>query len=213
MNKFKVIIFDMDGVLVDTEHYYYTRRETFLNDKGISIEHLSPLDFIGGNMEQVWHMILADDYDQWDVQALQAAYTQYKLEHTIPYDTLLFSDTTTILSALTKKGYRLGLASSTAKLEILKALKMTKLDQYFDVILSGDEFKESKPNPEIYLEAMKELNVSANDTLIIEDSTKGIAAGVAAGATVWGIRDHQFGLDQSSAAELFDNLTQINSRL
>lgn len=213
MNKFKVIIFDMDGVLVDTEHYYYTRRETFLTSKGISIKHLSPLVFIGGNMKQVWQMILADDYDKWDVPALQAEYMQYKRDHTIPYDTLLFSDAPTILEELTKKGYRLGLASSTAKIEILKALDMTNLAKYFDVVLSGDDFKESKPNPEIYQVAMKELDAAPTETLIIEDSTKGITAGVAAGATVWGIRDHQFGLDQSGAVELFDTLTQINARL
>lgn len=213
MSKFKAVIFDMDGVLVDTEHYYYTRRETFLTSKGISIKHLSPLVFIGGNMKQVWHMILADDYDKWDVKALQEEYKQYKLDHSIPYDTLLFSDAPTILEELTKKGYRLGLASSTAKLEILSALKTTKLERYFDVVLSGDDFNESKPNPEIYQVAMKELDVKPTETLIVEDSTKGIAAGVAAGATVWGIKDYRFGLDQSGAVELFDTLTEINSRL
>ena len=74
MSKYKVIIFDMDGVLVDTEAYYYNRRKTFLTRKGISIDHLSPLVFIGGNMKQVWHMILADDYEKWDVPALEAEY-------------------------------------------------------------------------------------------------------------------------------------------
>ena len=118
MNKFKAIIFDMDGVLVDTESYYYTRRQNFLDSKGISIAHLSPLDFIGGNMRQVWYMILRDDYDKWDVPALQAEYTQYKLAHAIPYDTLLFSDAKSTLDALKAKGYKLGLASSTIKLEI-----------------------------------------------------------------------------------------------
>ena len=90
---------------------------------------------------------------------------------------------------------------------------MTNLAKYFDVVLSGDDFKESKPNPEIYQVAMKELDAAPTETLIIEDSTKGITAGVAAGATVWRIRDHQFGLDQSGAVELFDTLTQINARL
>ena len=51
MSKYKVIIFDMDGVLVDTEAYYYNRRKTFLTLKGISIDHLSPLVFIGGKHE------------------------------------------------------------------------------------------------------------------------------------------------------------------
>ncbi len=213
MSKFKAIIFDMDGVLIDTEPYYYTRRQTFLDTKGISIAHLSPLDFIGGNMKQVWYMILRGDYDKWDVPALQAEYTQYKLNHAIPYDTLLFSDAKSTLVALKAEGYKLGLASSTIKLEILRAMKMTGLLPYFEVVLSGDDFEESKPNPEIYQVAMAKLGVAPEESLVIEDSEKGIDAGVDSGATVWGIRDHRFGLDQSRADELFENLTEIAGRL
>ncbi|MDR1606583.1 MAG: HAD family phosphatase [Streptococcaceae bacterium] len=209
MSKFKAIIFDMDGVLVDTEHYYYDRRQQFLDSKGISIAHLSPLNFIGGNMKQVWQMILRDDYDNWDVPALQAEYVQHKLDHPIPYDQLLFPDAVSTLEILTAKGYQLGLASSTAKVEILRALKTTQLMPYFEVILSGDDFKESKPNPEIYRVAMAKLGVTPEETLIIEDSEKGIAAGVDSGATVWGIEDKRFGLDQSRALLLFETLTQL----
>ena len=90
---------------------------------------------------------------------------------------------------------------------------MTQLLPYFEIILSGESFKESKPNPEIYEVAMKRLSVTPEETLIIEDSQKGIAAGVASGATVWGIKDYHFGLDQRRAARLFDTLTQIDAHL
>lgn len=78
MEKFKAIIFDMDGVLFDTETFYYRRREKFLADKGISIKHLPPSFFIGGNMKQIWRDILCDDLDKWDTDQLQKEYSIYK---------------------------------------------------------------------------------------------------------------------------------------
>ena len=164
----EAIIFDMDGVLFDTEKYYYDRRASFLGQKGISIDHLPPSFFIGGNTKQVWENILRDDYDKWDVSTLQEV-----------------------------------------KADIFRALEENRLQGFFDIVLSGEEFKESKPNPEIYLTALKQLNVQASRALIIEDSEKGIAAGVAADVEVWAIRDNQFGMDQSAAKGLLDSLTDV----
>lgn len=205
---YKAIIFDMDGVLFDTEAFYYKRRELYLAGHGIYIHHIPKSYFIGGNMKQVWYKILGEDYDKWDVPALQAGYLQHKKDHPLPYKDLLFPDVKKTLSSLKAKGYKLGLASSSMKADILRALKENDLTAYFEVALSGEEFAETKPHPEIYQTACAQLGVSPEETLVIEDSEKGIAAGKAAGATVWGIRDHRFGLDQSQADRLVESLTE-----
>ena len=85
MENFNAIIFDMDGVLFDTETFYYHRREKFLAKKGISIKHLPPSFFIGGNMKQIWRDILRDDYENWDIHKLQEEYTIYKHNRPLPY--------------------------------------------------------------------------------------------------------------------------------
>ena len=190
----EAIIFDMDGVLFDTEKYYYDRRASFLGQKGISIDHLPPSFFIGGNTKQVWENILRDDYDKWDVSTLQEEYNTYKQNNPLPYKELIFPDVLKVLNEVKSQGLKIGLASSSVKA---------------DIVLSGEEFKESKPNPEIYLTALKQLNVQASRALIIEDSEKGIAAGVAADVEVWAIRDNRFGMDQSAAKGLLDSLTDV----
>ncbi|MBM7636454.1 HAD family hydrolase [Streptococcus saliviloxodontae] len=209
----KGIIFDMDGVLFDTEKFYYDRRETFLNERGISIDHLPPSFFIGGNMKQVWQNILKEDYDKWDVETLQKDYNQYKQDHPLPYCDLIFPDTRDMLSACQQSGLKIGIASSSTKKDILKALRDNDLEGYFQVILSGEEFPESKPNPAIYLEASRRLMLDKGDLVIVEDSEKGIQAGVSAGIEVFGVRDERFGMNQEKASKLFSNLTEIKTYL
>ncbi|EMC22614.1 HAD family hydrolase [Streptococcus mutans] len=205
----KAVIFDMDGVLVDTEGFYYRRREIFLNDKGISIKHIPPAFFIGVNMKQVWQKILEDDYANWDVEQLQKDYTSYKNKHPLPYQNLIFPDVKVILEKLKQHQFKIALASSSTKSDILLALNKTGIYDYFDLVLSGEEFPESKPHPAIYNEAAYQLGFPKSELLIIEDSEKGIAAGVSAGIEVWAIKDRTFGLNQRAASRLFSNLTEV----
>ena len=127
----------------------------------------------------------------------------------LPYKELIFPDVLKVLNEVKSRGLKIGLASSSVKADILRALKENHLDGFFDVVLSGEEFKESKPNPEIYLTALNQLGVKPNQALIIEDSEKGIAAGVAAGVEVWAIKHNRHGMDQGAAKVLLDNLIDV----
>lgn len=213
MYNYKAIIFDMDGVLFDTESFYYRRREVFLDQKGISIKHLPPSFFIGGNMKQIWRAILREEYENWDILRLQEEYLEYKRQHPLPYKELIFTDVKNVLLELKKKNIKLALASNSTKEDILRALSETQLMGYFDMIMSGQEVKESKPSPDVYLKVMEELGVKSTETLIIEDSEKGIQAGVSSKADVWAIRDKWFGMDQSKATQLIDSLSDISLKI
>lgn len=213
MNKYKAIIFDMDGVLVDTEQFYYDRRKDFMNSQGIGIDHLKPSFFIGGNMKGIWPKILGDDYSKWDIEKLQKEYIEHKKNHPLPYKELLFDNVEEVLNTLKKAGYKLGLASSSTNHDIDLMLDENNLRKYFTVILSGEDFKETKPNPEIYITAINQLGVDPHDVLIIEDSEKGIEAGVNARADVWAIEDTRFGMNQSKANLKVSSLSEVISRL
>ena len=107
------------------------------------------------------------------------------------------------------RGIALGLASSSTKSDILKALDSMNIRSYFKVILSGEEFVESKPDPAIYEEAARQICCPKEDILVVEDSEKGIAAGVAAGLTTWAVKDTRFGMDQSQAAGFIHRLSDL----
>lgn len=207
---YKAIIFDMDGVLVDTESFYLQRREQFFANENVDISAFTPSDFIGGNMKEMWTKILGSDFDSREIQN---RYENFKRENPLPYERLLFDDVKNVLSDLINAGFKLALASSSSMEDIEKMLNIHDLGRFFPVKLSGNDFVETKPNPEIYLTALKKLAVKSDEALIIEDSEKGIQAGKAANITVWAIKDDRFGMNQSLADAHFPNLTAVKNQL
>lgn len=205
----KAIIFDMDGVLFDTENFYLKRRETFLAEKGISISHVDAKEFIGGRLEEVWRKFLAHYDLHFDVKELRAEYTTYKSQHKAPYADLIFPDVKEVLETLYRMNIQMGLASNSELSDIKLALESSGIASYFSVVLSGSDFTQAKPNPEIYNVACDKLGFDKAETLIIEDSEKGIAAGKAAEIDVMAIRDKIFGIDQSQADMIVEDLMDV----
>lgn len=209
----KAIIFDMDGVLFDTETFYFQRRIDFLATKGLSVEHLEPSIFVGGRASQMWKRILGDEYENWDVPALEAEYRLYKEERPTPYAERLFPDARDSLERLKNKGLPLVLASNTDGAEIERALSEAGIAKYFDQTFSGMDCQAPKPHPAVYEQAVQALGLDKKDILVFEDSSKGIAAAKAANLTVWAIRDRHYGIDQSQADRLVDSLGQAMNDL
>ena len=114
---------------------------------------------------------------------------------------------------LKENGYKIALASSSQKSVIINALKTSNIIEYFDLITSGDQFKESKPNPEIYLYTINKLHSSKEETIIVEDSYPGIQSAINAGIEVLALKDDYFGIEQANANYIIDNLIDIKDYL
>ncbi|MDO4266796.1 MAG: HAD family hydrolase, partial [Eubacteriales bacterium] len=82
---------------------------------------------------------------------------------------------------------------------VMKILTELEVDKYLDLVVSGEFFERSKPDPAIYINTCKRLNVAPQDVLVIEDSTVGIRAAHDAGVEVAALIDDRYGFDRSLA--------------
>ncbi|MTD38414.1 HAD-IA family hydrolase [Erwinia sp. CPCC 100877] len=207
------IIFDMDGILVDSEAFYYQRRKAFLEEYDLSIESLPISLFIGADMRSLWQLVFEVNDSPYDVTFLNQEYLKYKEAHPADFKELIHPDAKRILQFLKRKGYKIGLASSSTMPAIQDILKAGQLNSYFDVLVSGTQFTKSKPDPEIYQYTAQELGLEPHQCLAIEDSEKGIRSAHDAGMTVWALKDERFGMDQSLADYQFATLSEICKKL
>lgn len=207
--KFKGIIFDMDGVLVDSEQFYYQRRKDFLSEYGLTIDHLPIQLMIGADMRSLWDVLIEENGSEYDKSWLNEKYQEYKKKHPIDYTLLINQDAKQILRFLKRKKFKVGLASSSSVDVIEEVLKIDQLSSYFDFVVSGTQFEKSKPEPDIYLYAVAELGLEPTECIAIEDSERGITAAKRAGLTVWALEDTQFKLDQSQANRIITELSDI----
>ncbi len=98
------------------------------------------------------------------------------------------------------------MASNTDRSEIERALLDAGIRFHFSHVFSAMDCEAPKPDPTVYMKAASATGVAKSDILVFEDSAKGIEAAKKAGLTVWAIRDQHYGIDQSKADKLVDNL-------
>ena len=110
---------------------------------------------------------------------------------------------------LKARGVRVALASSSPMDSIEEVLNACGLSDAFEYVVSGEQFKESKPEPDIYLHALDLLGLPANRCCCVEDSVPGITAGKRAGLTVIAKREERFGFSQDAADKIIDQLPDL----
>ena len=211
----EAVIFDMDGVLADTEYYYENRRKNFLLENGIPIPEGN---FIGSNEKAIWEAIVP--HDPVRRQEMLMAYREYRKARPTPYGKLTDSGSgkTTLLEkllpALRSRGLKVAVASSSAAPDIMKMLTEGGLKAMVDFAFSGEDCAAHKPAPDIYLKALKALGLTADKAIAVEDSPTGIASAKAAGLKVLALKPrHGEPLDQSAADCIITQLMDVKEHL
>lgn len=212
MNYKKAVIFDMDGVLVDSESYQQNIiKNYFTNKTNYDVGKLKLNKFIGSSGElEVWKKVF-EEYNLSDNEFNELSDELYKYmdEHKPQYKSLLNDNVREIIKWLKNNNFKLGIASSNSKAEIERMLLETELTYYFDHIISGESFKRSKPCPDIYNSMVDMLGVEKEKCLVIEDSYYGIQAAINANIDVVVLKDNKIGINQSNGMLFINNLLEI----
>ena len=204
------IIFDMDGVLADTEHFYQQRRENYLREKQFVYD--AEMDFVGSNEKAIWEAIVPDDPVLRRQMLLE--YREYRAAHPEPYEKLVDPQVKPLFEELKRRGLKIGIASSSERTAIEAMMKAAGVTELVDYCISGVECSTHKPDPEIYLKALEKLGLNTANAFAVEDSATGIAAALNAGLRVYALKPrHGERIDQSAATAVIGQLTDVLERL
>lgn len=183
-------IFDMDGLLLDTERIYQDGWNECAKNYVDQVDPEVALACAGSSGEQILR-ILEKYYPGIDGKALNKDVIQYYQKRVLK-DLRLKKGVIEILKYFKSKGIKMAVASSSLQEIISSNLEKVEILDYFDVIVSGQQLKRNKPYPDIFLEAANQLNLQAENCYVFEDSINGVRAGLEAGCKTVMVPDSQF---------------------
>ena len=219
-SPFNAVIFDLDGVLADSEPWWNEIDAKLLSEYGVTYRGEYHRNVLG-----VSYRLAVEFYrNAFHISASVEELMRRRGEIAIDFFAKrvgLFAATKTTLEQLRDMKFPLAVATSSVSASARPLLDRTGISSFFSVVMTGDEVERGKPHPDIYLRAAKKLGISAEACLVIEDSLAGIAAGKAANMRVAAIPDRRFVDPQEyekkadyvlgSLSEIPDLIRQVNA--
>lgn len=179
------VIFDMDGVLLDSEAIYLeSLRQCLLSVTGRDLPIPKLSQVIGMSMTDITEKLIQEYDIHMSVRALIELQNEYFDRVMADTELKEIDGLTDFLQYLKERGYKIGLASSSELAWIKEVLYNLGVTEYFDLLVSGEAFEHSKPDPEIYNYAVDHLKAKKYETIVIEDSRNGVMAAKNAGLKV-----------------------------
>lgn len=181
----KAILFDMDGVLIDAKDWHYEALNKALGLFGIEISRYDHLHTFDGLPTKVKLKMLSEQY--YLPEQLHSFVNQMKQQYTahmIHEKCHPMFHHEYALSKLHNDGYKIAVCSNSIRSTIELMMEKAMLTNYLDLIVSNEDVKKAKPDPEMYQTAIAKFGLEPNECIVVEDNPNGIAAGKASGASV-----------------------------
>ena len=207
----KCVIFDMDGVLINTEPVHFGIWKQICAERGVTLEYDRYIECIGSTLVFLYDLLqkwygLSFHHDP----TVQNRYADLKAQHMREHGVPEVKGAAAAVKKLYEKGYLLAVASSSAPEYIDYSMKELGIDKYFCRMVSGEQVAHPKPAPDVFLEAAKQLQCTPEECLVIEDSRNGSLAAKAAGMVCLGFYNPDSGnQDLSAADEIFTDFSKL----
>lgn len=203
----KVVIFDMDGVVVDTEPTYRKINGEIYKELNVSITLEEQFSFVGNGSKIIWTKIKNKGNLTQSVEELMEMSKSRKYDYLSKIDSKIvpIMGIESLLSMLKANGFIIAMASSSPRKNIEVILNKVKLINYFQYIVSGEDVEKGKPNPDIFLKAAEKFKAEAQDCTVIEDSNNGVVGAKAAGMKCVGFRNLNSGNQNIDKADIILN--------
>lgn len=206
----EAVIFDMDGVLLDSEPLHFAALNQVLSVEGHSLTPEDNEHILGTTLEDTFRHVGSRFQLRDPIDTYFQRYDETIL-HVLNQSLEPNPGVVRLLEQLRSRGVRLGLASSSRRSWVEATLKSLGILEYFSAVVSGDEVTRGKPHPDIYLRTAKLLDASPQECTAIEDAPNGILAAKRAGMRVIAVRTvYTAGLDLTEADVVVDSLEDLD---
>jgi HAD superfamily hydrolase (TIGR01509 family) len=204
------VIFDLDGVLIDSEAVWNSAREAVTRDHGGSWRADAQRQMMGMSSTE-WSRYMHDELGIELDPATISDQVVERLEELYRKRLPLLPGARETVAALARR-WPLALASSANRPIIELVLGLAGMSEEFTVTVSSEEVTHGKPAPDVYLEAARRLGVAPKRCAAVEDSTNGLFSAAAAGMTVFAVPNREFPPSEDAlavAAEVLDSITEL----
>jgi len=198
----KAVIFDMDGVLIDSEPFHLITNKRIFNELGLNVSEEEYQTFIGTTFEYMWSTLKEKYGLPQKVSELVNMQASGIVEYLKNEKVKAIKGVIDLLSEIEKENIKIGIASSSPKEVIELVINRLGISDYFRAIVSGEELEKGKPAPDIFLEVARLLDTKPLNCVVIEDSEKGVKAAKTAGMKCVGFRNHNTGNQDLNRADL-----------
>ena len=204
------VIFDMDGVLVDSSEAHFAAWSRLGEELGVSHPRSIFERTFGMHNRQILPLWLGDRVTPGEIERLserkEAMYREAAAATLQPIDGAV-----PLIHALAGAGFRLAVGSSAPRANVDLALELLRVREFFFALSTGDEVEHGKPHPEVFLNAASKLGLHPGRCVVVEDAPQGVLAGLAAGSRVIAVETSRPAAELAAAHWVVPSLRDVTA--